>query len=547
MQLSMSKTDSSLSTRYYAAEVTAWLLAALLVVGRIVGIAPGQPIPVLHIQLADPQSFPRVVALLLLFALLYFYVEWRTSPEEPRRRYWAQIRAVAAAVFGCFALWFSYPLITTGTRFEGISTGWYFASLTLGTLLGFTFTWVFFAIAGIRTRAEAERLNLPRIPGLARFMLICSGLLATVLILASWALNSYAPSAVKLICVTIFVGFFLIVLSNEVAAFYFRQDADGKRIPFARSTAWSRRIHELIEYGDICSTHRPEKQLNLNSTSSPEQVRSAIQAIYAGNTHFHAIGQEELTIQFHPKDGNESNQTPSNWTVSLSTPERKSNTYRVQVTLDDASSPPAEMELPISLMEEHANASLANHVGESPLIPKTLLSNAVNQTILSMMLTKHPLNRIAMSGDDALLRTAIQAGADINGQGEFGWTALMAASAQGYVPIVNLLLESGADPNIANIMGRTPLHFAARYGDTAVCALLIEYHANLNMRDVFGETALMAATRNKYEKIAHLLLDKGANHALTDVAGQSALQLAQNHRLGELAKRLRGMTGNKPS
>jgi hypothetical protein len=543
----MSKTDNSLSPRYYAAEVTVWLLAALLILARIVGVAPGQPVPVLNVQLADPRSFPRVVAMLLVAALAYFYIEWRSSPDQPRRWYLAQIRAIASAGWACFGLWLSYPLITEGTRFEDISTVWYIASVILGLLLGCAFTWVYLAAAGIRSRAEAERLSLPRIPGLARFMLICSGSLAVVLVAASWMLYSYAPAAVKLICIGLVLGGYLIVLIGDIAAFYFQQDATGKRIPFARSTAWSRRIHDLMDYWEIWSQHRPENQLNLSDKSTPQEVRTAIQRLYAGETHFHATGQEQLTVQFNPKDGDESNKSPTNWTASLHTPDREGNTYRVRVTMDDASGPPVDMELPISLMEEHVGAYLTNHAGESPVVLKTLLSDAVNQTIISMMLTKHPLSRVAMSGDESLLRKAIQAGADINEQGEFGWTALMAASAQGYVPIAKLLLESGADPNIANIKGRTPMMFAARYGDAAVCDLLLEYHADLGMRDVFGETALMAAIRNRHENIAHLFLDKGANHVLTDVAGQSALQIAQKNRLGDLAKRLRGMAGNKPS
>jgi ankyrin len=55
------------------------------------------------------------------------------------------------------------------------------------------------------------------------------------------------------------------------------------------------------------------------------------------------------------------------------------------------------------------------------------------------------------------VRAAIDAGIDVNAISKTGDTALHAAAAMGYVPVVQLLADSGANLNLKNKRGQTPL------------------------------------------------------------------------------------------
>ena len=73
------------------------------------------------------------------------------------------------------------------------------------------------------------------------------------------------------------------------------------------------------------------------------------------------------------------------------------------------------------------------------------------------------LFRAAYNGhvDDA--KYAIENGADVNGKGRNGWTAMHKACAMGHLKIITLLLNKGADVNLANKYGETPAIYCAGY------------------------------------------------------------------------------------
>ena len=68
-----------------------------------------------------------------------------------------------------------------------------------------------------------------------------------------------------------------------------------------------------------------------------------------------------------------------------------------------------------------------------------------------------------------LARVLLDAGADVNRQGEGGFTALHSAAQNGDEELVQLLLERGADAGLATANGRRAADFAA---DDRVRALL---------------------------------------------------------------------------
>ena len=137
-----------------------------------------------------------------------------------------------------------------------------------------------------------------------------------------------------------------------------------------------------------------------------------------------------------------------------------------------------------------------------------------------------PVVEAARNGDEALLRTLVEQGADVNATAGDGSTALLWASHRDRPESVDLLIRAGADVNRANDLGATPLWAAGENGSVAVVELLLEAGADPNLALRHGETPLMAAARSGSARVAELLLEHGADPNATGPRGQTGLMWA---------------------
>ena len=80
----------------------------------------------------------------------------------------------------------------------------------------------------------------------------------------------------------------------------------------------------------------------------------------------------------------------------------------------------------------------------------------------------------------------LEKGVDINGQNEYGNTALHATAFSGQADMAKLLCKYGADVNIKNKYGWTSLHLASRYGFKDVVEILLENKADPDATDNSG-------------------------------------------------------------
>lgn len=146
-----------------------------------------------------------------------------------------------------------------------------------------------------------------------------------------------------------------------------------------------------------------------------------------------------------------------------------------------------------------------------------------------------PLMTCARTGDVAAVRLLISHGADVNAtEPAQHQTALMWAAAERHVDVVRTLIEAHADLTAQTTLGFTALHFGARAGDVPTTELLLNAGVDVNThakRDSVpprgapsggvgfttrgssfpGSTALLVATVRGHVPLALFLLDHGAD------------------------------------
>ena len=147
----------------------------------------------------------------------------------------------------------------------------------------------------------------------------------------------------------------------------------------------------------------------------------------------------------------------------------------------------------------HANASLANHAGQTPL------SLAVQDD------------------DEELVDLLCTHGANVNARDEDGRTAVMAAYDASNKGMVEHLISMGADIRLADNEGRTLLHLAARQGDDEGVRSLCESGADVNAQDVNGFSPLVHAIQSGNPDAVEVLLSNAADVNARDNEGRTVM------------------------
>ena len=163
-------------------------------------------------------------------------------------------------------------------------------------------------------------------------------------------------------------------------------------------------------------------------------------------------------------------------------------------------------------------------------------SNSEGQTALISAST-------CTSGEEEVVQTLLSAGANINrkdkyGQNKAGWSAVMLASRNDHLQVVDLLLKGNADPNAQNLKGWTALIYASLNGDHQIVEILLKKGANPNISALDGLTALMIASINDHLQVVELLLKEKCDPNAHDDEGWTPLMYASQNGCLQLAELL---------
>lgn len=214
------------------------------------------------------------------------------------------------------------------------------------------------------------------------------------------------------------------------------------------------------------------------------------------------------------------------------------------------------------------NRTILRRAGD--LWSRTMQHTEINRTLLAA----------AAHGDDAAVRTALAAGADVEARDAHRRTPLLLASLNDHVAVAETLVAAGADPNAqderddsawlatgvtgsvemmrALLPARPDLKVTNRFGGISVIpaaerghvdyvrAVLRETDINVDHVNRLGWTALLEAVilgdgGRAHQEIVELLITAGATPDLPDGDGTTPLEHAERRGFAEIAGLLRAV------
>ena len=122
-----------------------------------------------------------------------------------------------------------------------------------------------------------------------------------------------------------------------------------------------------------------------------------------------------------------------------------------------------------------------------------------------------PLHLAAGNNKLELVKYFVSKGADIDSENEYGYTALIQASVEGYTDIVKFLLDNGANVDAADNQGYTSLMVACLEQRIECAHILIQAGANVNATTLNGATAIVLAALSKNVELCQYLIQNGAD------------------------------------
>lgn len=135
----------------------------------------------------------------------------------------------------------------------------------------------------------------------------------------------------------------------------------------------------------------------------------------------------------------------------------------------------------------------------------------------------------AKKGSVSGVEKALKSGQDINTTGAYSRTALMEATINKYISVVDYLIKKGADVNLQDKDGETALMFART---SRILDLLLNTNVDVNIINYKGENVAMVYLRYEtnselFIKYLNIFLEKGLNLDNKNVDGNNLYDIVK--------------------
>ncbi|XP_014247997.1 E3 ubiquitin-protein ligase MIB1 [Cimex lectularius] len=148
---------------------------------------------------------------------------------------------------------------------------------------------------------------------------------------------------------------------------------------------------------------------------------------------------------------------------------------------------------------------------------------------INLKLVRSAANGDVQTCEEVLIRKEVNVNAIFGGH-----TALQAASQNGHVEVVKLLLKHNANIEIEDKSGERAIHHAAFGNEPGVIELLAKAGADLNIRNNRTQTPLHIGVNKGYIGVVKTLLKLGCHPSLQDSAGDTPLHDAISKKYDEM-------------
>lgn len=136
------------------------------------------------------------------------------------------------------------------------------------------------------------------------------------------------------------------------------------------------------------------------------------------------------------------------------------------------------------------------------------------------------LQAASQNGHLDVIQVLLKYNADVEIEDKDGDRAIHHAAFGDEPEVMELLSKSGADLNARNKRRQTALHIAINKGQLSLVRKLLELHCHHSLQDSEGDTPLHDAISKEQDEMLSLLLDYGADITLTSNNGFNALHHA---------------------
>lgn len=456
----MSESGIKLNENYQKSVWAVLFISAMLLIAYVYDAELN--IPYLPVAIQNPKDTFKITLALLGAAVIYQTIQWHLCPTQIKRNYRALAIHFGSIVFALIVFYINYPLLVANTSLDGISIWWFFPFFLLGLIVGTFVAIISLASLLIRTREEADRLGLPRIPNVVLAQYRFGIPIAVVILLIYFIWQSYAPYETKAIGTLLFEIGFLKEVGQEIVRYYLKQDENGNRLSFQESIKGMREAINNHDYSYHLSSLSEfvKAAIAYEEKDSPADLQQKFQQRFS-----HRFNQEALEFKgafFEAmKDGE---RDKARW------PSLNDLVMSGQVDL-----------LRQALDQKNVDFNQAETGGWTPLLCA------------------------AAQGYTAIMKLLLDNAADPNIGNIKKITPLHYGVRYNNVQICKLLLDYGANPNLQDDGGYTPLMMAAQLGNLSQVKNLLAHGADVYLLNHDGLSALDLAQLYKQGQIAKLL------------------------------------------
>ncbi len=180
-----------------------------------------------------------------------------------------------------------------------------------------------------------------------------------------------------------------------------------------------------------------------------------------------------------------------------------------------------------TFIDAGANVNYKDAYGYTPLHYAVVGNNTeVAMLFVGTGVSIPDFHRAAFEGNLAKVTDFVESGMDVDTKDKVGWTPTYWALSTGHKEVFKYLLSQGAETTAKTSRGRTLLHQASQAGFLEMVKLLIAEGADVNVTANNGQHPLGDAAVNGHEDIVKLLIASGAKVNLTAAGKGTALHAA---------------------